>query len=251
MEETISLKELFDTLKKRILLIISITMLAVAVSASISYFVLTPKYQASTQVLVSQAATGSISSLISGANPFGSDSQYIDTYNVILKSPYILEQVIAEIGLERTHNQLNTQISVSQEGQSQVVTIRVEDDNPILAAEIANITAEVFQREIQTLLRIDNIHILSPAEISDNPAPISPKPNLNIAIAFVVGLMTSVGIAFLLEFLNNTIRDEEDIEKILGLPVLGAIPIIDQHSETGNSSASREERRKGRAAVGQ
>lgn len=250
MEETISLKELYDTLKKRILLIISITMLAVAISALISYFMLTPKYQASTQVLVSQAATGSITSMLASGNPFDSDSKYIDTYNVILKSPYILEQVIAEIGLERSHGQLNGQISVAQEGRSQVVTIRVEDSNPILAVEIANITADIFRREIQTLLRIDNIHILSPAEMSKNPTPISPKPNLNMGIAFVLGLMTSVGIVFLLEFLNNTIRNEEDIEKILGLPVLGSIPIIDQHLEQGSTPGSRQERRRGRAAVG-
>lgn len=248
MEETISLKELFETLKKRILMIISITVLVVAISATFSYFFITPKYQTSTQVLVSQAATGSISSMLSSANPFDSDSKYIDTYNVILKSPYILEQVIEEIGLERSHNELNRQISVSQEGKSQVVTIRVEDTNPVLAVEIANVTAEVFRREIQTLLRIDNIHILSPAELKENPTPISPKPTLNMAIAFVIGLMVSVGLAFLMDFLNNTIVDEDDIEKKLGIPVLGVIPVIDQHS--GQDIVGNEKRKKGRAAIG-
>lgn len=231
MEETISFKELYEILKKRIVLILSISILAVGMSAVASYFFMTPKYQASTQILVSQAAAGSISSLLSGANPFNSDSQYIDTYNVILKSPYILNQVIEEIGLNKTHGQLNGQISVFQEGKSQVVTVRVEDINPVLASEIANVTAEVFRREIQFLLKIENIHILSPAELLANPTPISPNPTLNMAIAFVVGLMVSVGLAFLLEYLNNTIRTEEDIERILELPVLGAIPMIDKHTD--------------------
>ena len=73
---------------------------------------------------------------------------------------------------------------------------------------------------------IDNIHILSPAELPDNPVPIKPQPLLNMAIAFVVGLMASVGLAFLLEYLDNTIKTEQDIEKLLGLPVLGAVSII-------------------------
>lgn len=250
MEETISLKELFETIKKRIVLIMAITVLAVSTSAVASFFLITPKYQASTQILVSQAAAGSLSSMLSGGNPFDSDSKYIDTYNVIMKSPYILNQVIEEVGLNRTHGQLNNQISVSQEGRSQVVKVTVQDTNPILASEIANVTAEIFQREIQYLLKVDNIHILSPAELSETPTPISPKPNLNMAIAFVVGLMTSVGLAFLLEFLNNTVRTEEDIEKLLGIPVLGAIPVIDQHSTEDFSFGGEKNETKGSGKIG-
>lgn len=247
MEETISLKELFEILKKRIVLIISITVLAVGMSAVASYFLITPKYQASTQILVSQAATGSITSMLASGNPFDSDSRYIDTYNVILKSPYILDQVKEELSLERN---LSGQINVSQEGRSQVVTIRVEDASPVLAVEIANVTARVFQREIQYLLKIDNIHILSPAVLSESPTPISPKPNLNMAIAFVVGLMASVGLAFLLEFLNNTLRTEEDIEKLLELPVLGAIPNIDKHHNDDVGYGMKENKDRGSETIG-
>lgn len=248
MEETISLKDLFETLRKRIALIISITILSVGISAVMSYFVITPKYQASTQILISQAAAGSISSLLSSGNPFDSDSKYIDTYNVIMKSPYILNQVKEEIGIDR---EIANQLTVSQEGRSQVVRITVQDTNPVLATEIANVTAEVFQREIQYLLKVDNIHILSPAELSATPTPISPKPNMNMAIAFVVGLMTSVGLAFLLEFLNNTVRTEEDIEKLLGIPVLGAIPEIDEeHINEGYAYSHNDQEEKGSGKVG-
>lgn len=250
MEETISLKELFEILRKRIALIITITILAVSVSAIMSYFVITPKYQATSQILVSQAATGSLSSILSGGNPFDSDSKYIETYNVIMKSPYILNQVIEEIGLKKTHTEINGQINVSQEGQSQVVKITVQDTNPVLATEIANVMAEVFQREIQFLLKVDNIHILTRAELPLNPTPVSPKPGLNIAIAFVVGLMTSVGLAFLLEYLNNTVRTEEEVEKLLGIPVLGAIPIIDQHTNEEIAYGRLESEPKGSDTIG-
>ncbi|GAE27448.1 tyrosine-protein kinase transmembrane modulator EpsC [Halalkalibacter wakoensis JCM 9140] len=226
MEETISLKEIFSTLKKRIVMIMVISLAAVGISGLISYFSLTPIYQSSTQILVSQQAAGASSAL--QAVGFDVDSKYIQTYNVIMKSPYILDEVIGELGLERSHGQLNSQINVSQEGQSQVVTIRVEDPDPSLAVDIANTTAAVFQREISNLLRIDNVVVLAPAELHPNPTPVSPNPELNMAIAFVVGLMASVGLAFLLEFLDQTIRTEQDIEQHLGLPVIGAIAQMDE-----------------------
>ncbi|QKS72614.1 capsular biosynthesis protein [Paenalkalicoccus suaedae] len=224
MEETISLKEILDVLKKRIAMIIAITVLAVSASGVVSYLVLTPQYQTSTQVLVSQAATGA--SILSAANPFDSDSRYIDTYNVILQSPYILDQVNAELGLTT-----DPTLSVRQEGDSQVVTITISDTDPVRAVETANVTAEVFRTEIATLLNVDNIHILSPAVIEDALTPVSPNPPLNMAIGLVVGLMAGVGLAFLLEFMDNTLRSDDDIEQTLGLPVLGAISVMDEEED--------------------
>lgn len=221
MEETISLRELFDTLRKRLSLIVALTVLATAISGVASYFFIKPIYQSSTQILVSQAAAGSLAS-IAGMS-FDADAKFIETYNVILKSPYILDQVIEELDLDTTAGSLNGSVSVAQEGKSQVVTLTVQQQDPALAVTIANEIASVFQREISQLMRIDNIHILSPAELPENPSPVKPQPILNMAIAFVVGLMAGVGIAFLLEYMDNTIKSEQDIEKLLDLPILGSI----------------------------
>lgn len=229
MEETISLKEIFDVLKKRMSLIVAITVLATGIGGVVSYFFIQPVYKASTQILVSQAAAGSIAS-IAGMS-FDADAKYIETYNVIMKSPYILDQVIDELNLNTTPEKLNGSVSVTQQGQSQIVTVGVENHDPADAVLIANEIATVFQKEISQLMRIDNIHILSPAELSENPAPIKPQPTLNMAIAFVVGLMASVGIAFLMEFMDNTIKNEQDIEKALELPVLGTITTITDEAE--------------------
>jgi len=236
MEETISLRELFETLKKRLSLILVITLLAAAVSGAISYFVIKPVYKSSSQILVSQAAASSLAS-IAGVS-LDTDAKYIETYNVILKSPYILDQVIKELKMDTTPEQLNGSVSVTQEGQSQVVTISVTNNDPAEAVRIANEIAEVFQREIAQLMRIDNITILSKAELAENPAPVKPEPLLNIAIAIVVGLMAGVGLAFLLEYFDNTIKSEQDIEKLLELPVLGVVTTITPNEETESSSVS-------------
>lgn len=237
MEETISLRELFETLRKRLSLIVAITVLATAISGVASYFFIKPIYQASTQILVSQAAAGSIAS-IAGMS-LDADAKYIETYNVIMKSPYILDQVIEELELDTTPGALNNSVSVSQQGQSQVVTVSVQDTDPAKSVLVANEIAKVFQREISQLMRIDNIHILSPAELPENPAPIKPQPILNMAIALVVGLMAGVGLAFLLEYLDNTIKNEQDIETVLGLPVLGAITTITPEGEKSDAKARR------------
>ena len=120
MEETISLKDLFATLKKRALLILTITVLAVLVSGVTSFFLLTPIYQSSTQLLVNQSKdegstynTGEIQANL----------QFIDTYNVIMKSPAILDKVIDELELDMTPSALADKITVASEQNSQVVKV--------------------------------------------------------------------------------------------------------------------------------
>lgn len=232
MEETISLKELLETLKNRLSLIISITLIATIISAVISFFIITPIYQASTQILVNQ--TQNNQNLYTG-NQVQTNLQLINTYNVIIKSPAILNKVKDELDFPITEGDLNSKISVKSETNSQVVTISVQDPDANRAATIANKTAEVFQSQIVTIMKIDNVSILAKATVTKNQAPVKPKPSLNIVIGLVVGLMVGIGLAFLLEYFNNTIKTEQDIEKILGLPVLGVITTFGDSKESEKS----------------
>ena len=223
MGETISIKELFQTLKKRIWLIALITIIAAIISAVISFFVLTPVYESKTQILVNQAKSDQ---QLYNATEVQTNIQLINTYNVIIKSPAILDKVKSELNLDRTVEDLNSQITVSSAKDSQVVEIIVQDPSPHVAARIANKTAEVFQTQISKIMNIDNVSVLSKAEVKGAVAPIKPQPLLNIAIAIVVGLMVGIGLSFLLEYLDNTLKTEQDIENILELPVMGVITTI-------------------------
>jgi capsular polysaccharide biosynthesis protein len=153
----------------------------------------------------------------------------INTYSVIIKSPAILDKVIDELELDQSVDQLSEKITINSQENSQVFSLTVQDSNPAKAVEIANTVSSIFQKEIKDIMNVDNVSVLAKAEIKENPTPVKPNPLLNIAIAVVVGLMAGIGLAFLLEYLDNTIKDEDDIERLLDLPLLGSIQKISQH----------------------
>lgn len=237
MEETISLKELLQTLRKRLSLILSITFIAVLVSGILSYFFITPIYQASTQLLVNQSKTDQTTYNVSEVQ---TNLQLINTYNVIIKSPAILDIVIKELDLDMTASQLNSKITVQNEKDSQVVNLSVQDPDAALAAKIANKTADVFKKEIVKIMSVDNVSVLAKAETGESPSPIKPQPLMNIAIAMVVGLMAGIGASFLLEYFDNTVKTEQEIEKLLGVPVLGVIATMDESKIFENNKRRTE-----------
>ncbi|MGH0677386.1 YveK family protein [Bacillus luti] len=234
MEETISLKELFYILKKRVAMILVIAFGAAIVSAIISFFFMTPIYQSSTQILVNQKKQ---EGAMFQAGEVQTNIQLTNTYKVIIKSPVILEQVNEKLNLNTTAQALTKKINVTNEKDSQVISVTVEDKDPKIARDIANATADVFKGEVAKIMNVDNVTVLSKAEVGENQSPIKPRPMLNVAIAFIVGLMAAVGLAFLLEYLDNTVKKEEDVENLLGLPVLGIVARMDEETTNVKSHA--------------
>jgi capsular polysaccharide biosynthesis protein len=236
-EQSIELREYFQILRKRIWIIVLITSIATITSGIISYFVITPIYESSTQLLVNKSQTKD-QIVVPDMNDIQSSLKLVDTYNVIINSPRILDKTISDMGLKLTTAQLSAKIKVSAVQNSQVMSITVDDPDPKMAVAIANGIAQTFTQEIKGIMQVDNVQILAEAKMSDTATPIKPKKLLNIIIAFVVGLMTSVGIAFLLEYLDNTIKTEQDVERILGLSVLGGIAQIDQKLEDAEGTSA-------------
>ncbi|MFJ7186820.1 YveK family protein [Lysinibacillus xylanilyticus] len=239
MEETISLQDIFRTIRKRAVMIISLTVLSIIVAAIISFYVLTPIYQASTQILVNQQKTDQQIQ----TTEIQTNLQLINTYNVIIKSPAILSKVIERLDLEMTTSQLANQITVSNAQNSQVVDVSVQDELAFRAVDIANTTAQVFQEQIQVLMKVDNVNILSPALLPEDPSPVKPNKMLNIAIATVLGLMIGVGLAFLLEYLDTTVKTESDVEELLQLPIIGLVSPIDDKDLVQTSPEVRKLRK--------
>lgn len=228
MEETISLKEIFKIVGKRLGLITFLTILAITIAGVLSFQVMTPVYQSSTEILVTHSQTES--GLLTDQN-IETDLQLINTYSGIIKSPVILDQVVQEMNLNITTDELIEKITVSNVEQSQIVTITVQDKDPLMAVDIANTTAAVFENDIPELMNVDNVKTLSLAVLKEDQKPVAPNPMLYMGAAAVLGLVLGVSIAFLMEYLNTTIKDQQDVEDVLGIPFLGVISPIEKKAE--------------------
>ncbi len=239
MEETLSIKELMNIIKKRLILIIGLMIVAISLAVIISFYILTPIYQAQTQILVNQKEK---SEDYYSWSQMETDLQLISTYNNIITSPIILSKVIEELQLDTSPELLANEITLSSENGSKVLFLDVLDSDLEVAVNIANTTAEVFQKEVPKLLNVDNINILAEAKLNKASNPVSPNEELNIAIGAIIGLLLGVGIAFLLEILNTTIKDEKDVEEVLGVPIMGIVGSIPIEKEKKSSLKSRRVR---------
>lgn len=221
-EETISLGELFSILKRSKWLIASLTIVAALIAFLVSSFVIQPTYEASTQVLVAPKET---QNNMIDSSQVQSSVALVNTYRVIIQSPTILEQV--QNNVVGAPENISNLISVNSEQNSQVINIKVQHTNPVMATDIANEISSVFSKEVKELMSgVDNVKVLSDASVP--MSPVSPNILLNTAIAAVLGMMIGVAIAFLKVVLDRRIKTEQDVETILELPVLGSIPVIDK-----------------------
>ncbi|MFC5446794.1 YveK family protein [Paenibacillus aestuarii] len=219
----IELKDYLAILRKRIWLIVIVVLIACVSTAAISFYWMKPVYGASTKLIVNKSADFQGLDKID-LNSLNANIRLINTYKEIIKTPAVLDKVAAKYAdLHLTPDQLSAKLQVQASNDSQVMTISAEDYSLDQAVRIVNAVAVVFQEEIPTIMKVDNVAILSEAKAAEHPAPIKPNKTLNVAIAFVVSLMVSVGIIFLLEYLDDTVKTEKDVEEYLGVPTLVTI----------------------------
>lgn len=218
MEEEISLVELFDILKKKIGLIISLGLIGLILAAVFTFFIATPQYSSTTQLLVNKSSDDPQGVQLSDIN---TNVQMINTYRDIIKGPVILEEVLKDTNLDLTVSELSDKLAIETQDDSQVFSLNVTGDNPYEAAEIANKTASIFKDKVGDIMKIDNVTVISKAESDDTP--ISPNNALNLIIGLLVGVMAGVGLAFLAEFMDKTVNDERFITETLGWSNLGMV----------------------------
>ena len=221
-EETIELRELLEILLKRKLLIIIMTVLCTVAGGVYSVFLITPMYNAETTMMVNGAKnmTDIASSLDIGS--INLSQKLVVTYGEIVKSRIVLEQTIDSLKLDMTYGQLLRKTTAQQVGGTEILKIAVQDEDPAQAAVIANKISDVFVKEVMRILKVNNVETIDKAIPIEKPVNV--KTALNIAIAMILGLMLGVFIAFVLEYMDNTIKTENDVQKYLDLPVLGLIP---------------------------
>lgn len=220
--EELDLRELFDIIRKRLALILVIVFLSITTVAILSFLVLDKQYEASTSLIVGNSSGDFDSTGQLEYNEVMMYQKLLKTFSEIAKSEMISEKVITSLKLNYTVNDLKERISIVSVGDTQMMNIKVRDNDPAMAASIANELAKIFKYEVGAIMKVENIEVIDAAKVP--AAPIKPRPLMNIAIAFMLSLMAGIGVAFILEYIDHTIKTPIDVEKYLELPVIGAIP---------------------------
>ncbi|CUN15750.1 chain-length determining protein [Turicibacter sanguinis] len=218
--QEMTLEDIFRALKKRWLLIISVTLMClIGGSIFVLFFGPEPVYQASTTVLVNYRAeeTNKLTQ-----SDLTTSQKLVATYTEIIKSATILEPVIKALDLEITADELLKNIGVAQLNDTEIIKITVKNEDPELSRDIANTIANVFSKEISKIMKVDSTSTLDVAKTPTTP--LSQNKITKIAIAGILGMMISVGLVFVLEYLDRTVKTADETEKLLGVPVLGVIP---------------------------
>ena len=220
MEEVIDLREYFSIIKKKWYIIAILCVICVAASSVYSFFIAKPVYQAETTLIVkTEKAEGS--QTVSGDQVSVSQKLAV-TYGEVIKSRTVLENVIKNLNLKETYGELSEKISVSTVSDTQIIKISVKDTNNANAAKIANEIPKVFTKEAIRIADANGVEVIDKAKIPIDP--VAPNNKMNIAIAGVLGIMVGVFSIFMIEFLDNKMRNPQDIEKELGLTLLGVVP---------------------------
>ncbi|MBC5995800.1 hypothetical protein EAI30_00065 [Romboutsia ilealis] len=220
MEETIDLREYFSIIKKRSKIIVIITLIAMLVSAAVSFFMLSPVYETNTTLIVNRSEAVQDQNMTN--DEYTVSQKLATTYGEIIKSRTVLDEVIDELKLDMTYSQLASMVSVSPVGDTQIINIKVQDTNPTKAMNIANAIPKVFTKEVKRITKANGAEVVDKAVLPQNP--IKPNKVMNVAIATVLGVMIGLFLVFVLEYMDTKMKKPEDITKHLDLPILGVIP---------------------------
>ena len=223
MEQTINIEQIFGILRKYRRLILSSTVVCTLLAVIVTFFLITPQYSASTELLVNRKQSGDANVQW---NQVQTDVQMINTYKDLITKPVIMDSVAKKIN--KGSNQklddttIASMIDVSNNQNSQVFSITAKSDNAYTAADIVNTTARTFQKKAPKIMSgTDNVSIIS--EAKPNLTPVSPKKNLNVLIGLVLGVLLGVGIAFVRELMDKTVKEESFLTEELGLTSLGIV----------------------------
>lgn len=219
--DTLDLRELFYMLLKHMKLILSLTLLSVLISAGVSYFLITPEYETFTTLMLGKPVEELTTNQINNQGIL-TNQQLIGTYAEIAKSKVVINKVVSDLGDTMSPGELRSKISVTLLNNTAVIKVAVRDTDPERAALIANEMAKTFMEEVSEIMKIENVQVIDPAEVPGGP--ISPRIPMNLAISLVLGLMLGIFLSFMIEFLDRSIKTPEEVQHLLGMPVLGMIP---------------------------
>jgi len=232
-EVTIDLREVIGVLWRRAWLIAAAAIVGAVVALLITYFLVEPKYEASTLMYVnnSDINLGATSFKISNADLTAAQN-LVDTYVVILKSRTVLNEVIEVGELEYSYEELKEMISAAAVNSTEVFEIVVTTNSPTESEHIANTIAEVLPDKISDIVAGADVRIVDYAVVPAHRS--SPSYTRNVAIGFLLGFVLCAAIIVIAYMMDENIYSEDYLTQNYGdIPLLSVIPDMNEGQHGG------------------
>ena len=232
-EIEIDLRELLAVLLSQWLLILVVTVLGGGIAFGISHYMIVPQYESTSQLYVLSKST-SITSLAD----IQTGTSLTNDYMVVVEGRPVLEQVIVNLSLNETYRSLKEKVTSNNPANSRILEITVRDENPAMAKKIADEIADVGSTFIAAKMVQDAPMIIQKGYADGEP--VSPNIIKNTLIGAVLGAFLVMAIIVISYLFNDTIMTAEDVEKKLGLNVLGTLPLEEAEDDGENCSGSKK-----------
>jgi capsular polysaccharide biosynthesis protein len=205
--------------------IILIPVLVGGIAGYLNFYVYEPVYQAETTLLITGlSSSGEEDTSTLRLEDIAAGQVLIYEYSAIISSNRVTSAVLSKLNdPDITQDDLRNMMSISAVNDTRIIAITVTHNDPVKAAQIADVLAEEFSQVVVGLYRIENIDIIDRAQVPINP--VGPAKMRNTVLAAFAAGMFAVGLVVLLDFLNTKIKTSEDVENHLGLSVIGSIPV--------------------------
>ena len=225
-EIEIDLGEVFHLVISKLGVIILSGILLGVLSIIGTMLFITPKYESTTKIMVLNKQDNNT---LTSAD-MQTSTQLTKDYAELIQSRTVLEGVIAQLNLDMTYKEMLNKVSVETSSDSRIVSISVTDEDPYTASEIANAVRDMAAEHIQSVMDIEAVNVVDSANIPSEKA--SPSLAKNGVIGGLLGVIIAMAIVIIIYLTNDTIKVEEDVERYLGLSVLGSIPFSEKESRS-------------------
>ncbi|MBE5963213.1 MAG: polysaccharide export protein [Lachnospiraceae bacterium] len=236
-EVEIDLKELFNVLRSRLWMILLAAIVAAGITGSISKYMLTPVYESTTKLYIVNKSQ-SLSSLSLSDLQLG--SQLTKDYMVLVKSRPVTEAVIANLGLDMTHEELTDIMSISNPTDTRILEITVEYPDAFVAKQIVDEIAQVSAARMAEIMDMKEPNIVEEGSIAKNPS--SPNTLKNTVIGGMLGMFAVIAILTVMYLMDDTIKDTDDITRYLGLTTIGLVP-VEEKNASGHRKLTKNKKR--------
>lgn len=225
--ENIEITRILDILKSKKLVILFILVVFIVLGYVYSYHYVVPKYKATSSLLLIPNSSSENTVVRNTDLAVNTDltvnSGLIDTYCKIGENSKVIKQVINNLGLDMTEEELLKEMKIKVIKDTYVIQVEVTNIEAQKAMEIANEFDKVFLEEIQKIYHLNNIGIVDDAQLPEEAYNINHIKDMFLFFALGIGVaIISIVIFFLFD---NTIQKEEEIEKYIHLKSLGSIPM--------------------------